>query len=238
MERFDLPSEVETPYLLIACNHNNVKSNRFTLYNASNKIHFEFDAPFLHEKLFIGSQYGFVAILDQYSEPSLFNPLTGEIISLPSITTIHTVRPCRSANDNLVSYFYRVCITNSESPFERYTFEHFRDIILFEKIIISSNPSISSSGFVAAALIGANLAIAMPGKGRWNIQDNECYMDIMFCQNGTLICSTYEGAIHEIKFKNGDFFIKEIQHLQLRLRYIGAMKKETYGISYLAVFLP
>jgi hypothetical protein len=163
MERFDLPSEVETPYLLTSCNHNNIKSNCFTLYNASNKIHFEFDAPFLREKLFIGSQYGFVAVLDQYSEASLFNPLTGEIISLPSITTVQTVRPCHSANGNLESYFDRFCITNPKSPFERYTVENFRNIILFEKIIVSSNPSISSSGFVAA-------------------------------------------AIHEIKFKNDDFF--------------------------------
>ncbi|KAF3321890.1 hypothetical protein FCM35_KLT14106 [Carex littledalei] len=156
-------------------------SSKATIRDYLENFHFEFDSTFLREKLFIGSQYGFVAVLDQYSEPSLFNPpLTGDIISLPSITTVQTVRPFRSANGYLVSYLYCVCITNPESPFERYAFEHFQDIILFQKIMVSSNPSISSSSFVAAALIGPNLAIAMPGKGRWNLLERKCYMDIMF----------------------------------------------------------
>lgn len=32
----------------------------------------------------------------------------------------------------------------------------------------------------------------------------------MFRQNGTLICSTFEGAIHEIKLEDDDFLINEI----------------------------
>ncbi|KAJ3703240.1 hypothetical protein LUZ61_006945 [Rhynchospora tenuis] len=204
-----------TPFLLTACNHNDKEKNGFTLYSISDRLHFEFDEPFLHKKLFIGSQHGWLTVLDLHCEPTLLNPLTGESISLPSITTFPKVRPHHSVNGNIISYF---CRTNyrPESPFLDCTFDECSgEEVTFKKVLLSSNPSISSGNFFAAALVGhvfSHLMIAKPGVGRWNLlQEKEYwYMDIMFCQDNKLICLTNEGAIHEVELKDDDFLITEM----------------------------
>ncbi|KAJ4751715.1 hypothetical protein LUZ62_086120 [Rhynchospora pubera] len=200
-----------TPFLLTACSHNDKGKNSFTLYSISDKLHFEFDEPFLHKKLFIGSQHGWLTVLDLHCDPTLLNPLTGESISLPSITTLPEVRPHHSVNGNIVSYFCRANY-RLESPFLDCTFDEYSADVTFKKVLVSSNPSISSSNFFAAALFGdgSRLMIAKPGEGRWNlVQEEEWYKDIMFCQDGKLICLTNEGAIHEIELKDDDFLITE-----------------------------
>ncbi|KAF3335334.1 putative F-box protein [Carex littledalei] len=206
-----------TPYLLTACNHNGKKKSAgFTLYSIPDKVEFEFDEPFLHEKLFIGSQYGWLMVLDQHCEPSLLNPLTGESIMLPSITTLPTVRPCHSISGDIVSYFYRYSTIRQDFHFLDYTFDHYLRQVTFIKVVVSCNPSlVSSNNFVVAALVGygSRLVVARPGESRWNLlQEKQWYIDIMFRQNGKLLCLTNFGALHEVEFNDAgdDFVITEI----------------------------
>ncbi|KAJ4750001.1 hypothetical protein LUZ62_084406 [Rhynchospora pubera] len=202
-----------TPFLLTACNHHGKENSDFTLYSISDKLHFKFDEPFLHEKVFIGSQHGWLIVLDQHFEPTLVNPLTGESISLPSITTLQTGRPCYSINSNIVSYFCRMEYP-PESPFLNSPFDECLTQVGFRKVLVSSNPSISSSSFFAAALIGTlfpTLVVARPGENRWNLlREEEWYMDMMFRQDGKLLCLTNEGAIHEVELKNDKIVITEM----------------------------
>ncbi|KAF3330791.1 hypothetical protein FCM35_KLT04145 [Carex littledalei] len=160
------------------------KEQWFTMYSIPDKFQFKLEEPFLHEKLFIGSQYGWLIVLDQHCEPFLFNPLTGESIPLPSITTLLTVRPCHSITGDIVSYFAIIyCFIEDSSPFSYYTHEDYLREITFKKVVISSNPSVVSSNFVAAALVGlvSDLVGVGPDKGTWNLlREEELYMDIMF----------------------------------------------------------
>ncbi|KAJ4819235.1 hypothetical protein LUZ62_031801 [Rhynchospora pubera] len=200
------------PSLLTACNHHDKENSGFTLYSISNKLHLEFDHPFLQEKLFIGSQYGWLTVLDLHCEPTLFNPLTGESISLPSITTLPRVRPNHSVSGDIVSYFFRTTY-RPESLFEDCAFEDCLIEVTFKKVLISSNPSTFSSKFFAAALVGFNskLVVSRPGESRWNLlREEERYMDIMFCQDGKLICLTDKRAILEVELKDDNFVITEM----------------------------
>ncbi|KAJ3703819.1 hypothetical protein LUZ61_007524 [Rhynchospora tenuis] len=176
----------------------------------SDKLQFEFDEPSLHGKLFIGSQYGWLTVLDQHSEPTLLNPWTGELISLPSVTTLPKVRPRHSVNGDICSYFSHTH-HRTEYPFDDCAVDGYD--VTFKKVLVSTNPSISSSNFFAAALVGGcqSLVISRPGESRWNLlREKEWYMDIMFRQNGKLICLTYEGAIHEVELKDDNFAITEM----------------------------
>ncbi|KAJ3703818.1 hypothetical protein LUZ61_007523 [Rhynchospora tenuis] len=201
------------PFLLTACNHHDKENSGFTLYSISNKIHHEFDDPFLHKKLFVGSQYGWVTVLGLHCEPTFLNPLTGESIPLPSITTIPRVRPNHSVNGDIVSYFCRTTY-RPESRFEDHAFDHcLISEVTLKKVLISSNPSTSSNNFFAAALVGydSKLVVARPGVSRWNLlQEENWYMDIKFCHDRKLICLTDEGAIHEVQLKDDDFVITEM----------------------------
>ncbi|KAJ4766485.1 F-box only protein 7 [Rhynchospora pubera] len=201
-------------FLLFACKHNDTENSGFVLYSFSDKLRFEFDKPFLHEKFFIGSQHGWLSMLNRHCEPSLLNPLTGESVSLPSFTTLSRIRPHHSANGDIVSYFCRK-LCRPQSNFGDRAFFDCLGEVTFKKILISSNPSTSLSNFFAAALLGynSNLVVAKPGASRWKFlqhQEEEWYMDIMFRQDGKLICLTNEGSIHEVELKDDNFVISEM----------------------------
>lgn len=68
---------------------------------------------------------------------------------------------------------------------------------------------------MVAALVGysSRLVVARPGESRWNLlQEKQWDIDIMFRQNGKLLCLTNFGALHEVEFHDAgdDFVITEI----------------------------
>ncbi|KAJ3701975.1 hypothetical protein LUZ61_005680 [Rhynchospora tenuis] len=223
------------PFLLTACNHHDKENDGFTLYSPSDKFHLEFDKPFLHGKLFIGSQHDWLIVLDQHCEPTLFNPLTAESMSLPSITTLPKVRPCHSVNSNTVSYF---CRTNyrPESPFLDCEFDYCLTEVAFRKVLISSNPSISSSNYFAAALVDPlfpNLVVARSGENRWNLiplHKEECEISAPFVEDNTAfnmyLAEDFAGRVLVI-IRHQDFTTDELVTSDVKVfRLIGGNGEE------------
>lgn len=105
---------------------------------------------FLLFAVFVGSQHGWPATVNDFCEPSLFNPITEEEITLPSLTTLSNIRMSYNADGSVGAYFY--C---QDLPF----FDRFQiDVLIggssFHKIVVSSEPSSSSHSFVVAVIVG------------------------------------------------------------------------------------
>lgn len=164
-------------------------------------------------KKFIGCQYGWLAVTDAYCEPSLFNVLTNESISLPSISTLPNVHPMFSIDGSLDFYRHHYQM-HSGAPFEEDTLDFFCRIVTFSKLVISSDPSLSTGGFVVAALFyyPERIVYARPEEGRWKfLDDDERYVDLVFCQDGTLLALTYLGAVYRFELlEDGDFAKTEV----------------------------
>ncbi|XP_078151880.1 putative F-box protein At2g04810 [Carex rostrata] len=204
------------PYLLLPKNNKKDGSatDCFYFVSASGGTVDEHSIPALHDKRFIGCQYGWLAIIDAYCEPSLFNVLTSESISLPSIFTLPDIRPTFSLDGSLVFYWRRYKVHSDVVPFEKEPLDYLCEIVTFSKLVLSSNPSLSTGGFVVAALFNypEYIAYTMPGLGRWKFLDyDERYVDLVFCQDGTLLGLTYLGAVYRFQLiEDGDFVKNEI----------------------------
>jgi hypothetical protein len=66
-----------------------------SLYNLVEKKSYTLTLPDppVRSRHIIGSSYGWIITADERSELHLVNPITGEQIALPSVTTIEQVKP-------------------------------------------------------------------------------------------------------------------------------------------------
>ncbi|KAJ4756663.1 F-box only protein 7 [Rhynchospora pubera] len=203
----------DSPFLLLKGNGNKIEPDDciFTFMSIPTGSLFRRKIPVLCNKLFIGSQYGWIFLKDQLSEPSIFNPLTGQEILLPSITTIPNIQiSYANADSSHMRYVYRRCYT---STFIEYTDEDFHGGIHFEMIVASCPPASSCSNLTIAAIFGCpeSLAFLRPGEGRWNIVEDGSYTDLMFCNDGSLLALEYlSGALHIIRFGDEGFWVEKL----------------------------
>ncbi|KAL6654846.1 hypothetical protein ACP70R_008311 [Stipagrostis hirtigluma subsp. patula] len=90
----------------------------------------------------IGSSYGWIITADERSELHLLNPITGEQIDLPSVTTIEQVKPIFDDAGAICSYeysWYSGDHVESDTP-SIFVVSELRDL-LFHKAFLSSDPS-------------------------------------------------------------------------------------------------
>lgn len=125
------------PYLLLPKNNNKDGSatDYFYFVSASGGTVFEHSIPALHDKRFIRCQYGWLAIIDAYYEPSLFNILTSESISLPSIFTLLDICPTFSLDGSLVFYWRRYKVHSDVVPFEKEPLDYLCEIVTFSNFL-------------------------------------------------------------------------------------------------------
>ncbi|KAJ4750434.1 Ubiquitin-protein ligase [Rhynchospora pubera] len=202
----------DSPFLLLKGNGDEVEPGDciFTFMSVPRGSVFRRRIPALCNKLFIGSHYGWIFVLDQLSEPSIFNPFTGQEIPLPSITTIPNIHISYTNGDSShMRYVYRKWYTNE---FLDYTDEEFHGGIQFQKIITSCAPSSSCNNFTVAAIFDCpeSLAFVRAGEAKWNIVEDETYFDLMFCDDGSLIALEYWRALHIFRFNDEGFWVQKM----------------------------
>uniref|UniRef100_A0A0A8XPV5 F-box domain-containing protein n=1 Tax=Arundo donax TaxID=35708 RepID=A0A0A8XPV5_ARUDO len=145
----------------------------------------------------IGSSYGWIITADERSELHLVNPITGEQVALPSVTTIEQVKPVFDDAGVLHKYKYswytgQVVVSDSPSIFALGDLRHY----LFYKAFISSDPSMSDYIVVLIHNPHTQLSFARGGDDRWTwLPPRADYEDCLF-KDGLLYALTEEGEIH------------------------------------------
>ncbi|ONK75422.1 uncharacterized protein A4U43_C03F16680 [Asparagus officinalis] len=134
--------------------------------------------PEIRGKWLVGSQFGWLAVVDELANPSLLNPFTRTQIELPPITTVPDVDPVYDSEGSLVGY-------NREE--EYYPLELCRVPLVISKIVLSSAPTAGDFGAVAIGPSGL-LMFARPGERKWNLWD---------------ICRLY--AVVDVIYRDGVF---------------------------------
>lgn len=153
--------------------------------------------PPIQSREILGSSYGWIITADERSELQLVNPITGDQIALPSVTTIEQVKPVYDDAGAICNYEYSWYTAEeliSDEPSVHSLIE-LRDY-LFYKAFLSSDPT---TGDYFVALIhnpDYQLSFARAGHDKWTwLPPHVCYEDCLF-QGGTMYACTSFGEIH------------------------------------------
>uniref|UniRef100_A0A0E0MGI8 F-box domain-containing protein n=1 Tax=Oryza punctata TaxID=4537 RepID=A0A0E0MGI8_ORYPU len=155
--------------------------------------------PPIRSRHIIGSSHGWIITTDSMSELHLLNPITGDQIALPPITTIEQIDPVY--DDNGVLHRYRLAFFTGEDVDEQpryYTTmscQEFRDII-FLKAILSADPSTGNYYVVLIHNPSSQLSFARGGDDKWTwLPQHYWFADCIF-KDGMLYALTRRGEIH------------------------------------------
>ncbi|RLM69847.1 putative F-box protein [Panicum miliaceum] len=155
--------------------------------------------PPIRSREIIGSSYGWIITADERSELQLVNPITGDQIALPSVTTIEQVQPVFDDEGTLCNYEYSwhtadawVSVSDKASILD---LSKLRDV-LFYKASLSSDPSTGDYFVVLIHNPESQLSFARAGDEEWTwLPPHTFYEDCQF-QGGLLYATTADGEIH------------------------------------------
>ncbi|XP_072986181.1 putative F-box protein At5g55150 [Typha latifolia] len=192
-----LPSNSSTP----------MASARF--FNLSEKNSYSIpqpDPPF-GDRLCVGSSHGWLITADDNSELCLLNPITGDQIDLPPVTTFPFVDAVRDHEGRITSYDLQFC---DEIPPESFDPDRLR-YFLYEKAILSSKPVLKSPPSSSSSdspswedytvmlihnpLYG--LAFARAGDKKWTLIDtpSSYWVDAICSSNGQFFTLESKGRV-------------------------------------------
>jgi|UniRef100_A0A804M099 hypothetical protein len=154
--------------------------------------------PPLCSRYIFGSSYGWIVTADERSELHIVNPITGDQIALPSVTTIDQVKPIFSDIGVVCGYEhsgYSGVWEVSDIP-SIFDLSELRDH-LFHKVFLSSDPSAGDYFMVLIHNPHCQLSFARAGDDKWTwLPQGDSYDDCLF--NGQLLYAcTQLGEIHE-----------------------------------------
>nr|TKW01294.1 hypothetical protein SEVIR_8G170300v2 [Setaria viridis] len=153
--------------------------------------------PPIRTREVIGSSYGWIITADERSELQLVNPITGDQIALPSVTTIEQVDPIFDDAGTLCNYEY-LWYTGDHWIHDKPSIldlSKLRDM-LFYKAFLSSDPSTGDYFVVLIHNPRCQLSFARAGDNEWTwLPPHTCYEDCQF-QGGLLYATTDVGEIH------------------------------------------
>ncbi|XP_062197772.1 F-box protein At5g25290-like [Phragmites australis] len=155
--------------------------------------------PPIRSRHIIGSSYGWIITADERSELHLVNPITGEQIALPSVTTIEQVKPIFDHEGAVCNYEYSWYTGDdiiSDTP-SIFVPSKLRDF-LFYKAFLSSDPAMGDYFVVLIHNPHSQLSFARAGDDKWTwLPPHSDYADCFF-KGGLLYASTLLGEIHTI----------------------------------------
>ncbi|XP_072954671.1 uncharacterized protein [Typha angustifolia] len=155
---------------------------RFTFLNIPDGITYTLPVPNLRRKYCVGSQFGWLAVLDPLCELSLLNPITGHEIPLPSITTLPNVSANYAPDGSVSSYSYSYFGWHGNSP-GNLTPAEFRGNSII-RAVLSSSPSAGRPDFTVIGFLtlASRIICTRPGSGedKWNYYDEVSFQDVVF----------------------------------------------------------
>jgi hypothetical protein len=198
-----------------------------SLYNLVEKKSYTLTLPDppVRSRHIIGSSYGWIITADERSELHLVNPITGEQIALPSVTTIEQVKPVFDESGDVCSYEYswytgKRVIADTPSIF---VLSELREY-LFYKAFLSSDPSMGDYVVVLIHNPRCQLSFARSGDDKWTwLPPHSHYEDCLF-QGELLYASTKLGEIHEFDLGAPEvtmkIFLGKVKHIYSERIYI------------------
>ncbi|CAL5050003.1 unnamed protein product [Urochloa decumbens] len=135
--------------------------------------------PPIRSRYLIGSAYGWIITADESSELDLLNPITGDQIALPSVTTMDHVKPIY--NKNGVVKKYEVWRHNDNpSKIRVFGLRELRKSF-FVKAFLSSDPSTGDYIVVLIHRFLSQLSFARSGDDHWTLlHPHEFVADCVF----------------------------------------------------------
>ncbi|XBH89091.1 hypothetical protein VPH35_081058 [Triticum aestivum] len=167
--------------------------------------------PPLRHRFIIGSSLGFLVTVDDRSEMHLVNPITGQQIALPSVTTIEYMKPIFDDTGSVHEYEYpshsarRAFFTPSIMPRCE-----LRECFQFKAFVFHD----TSAGSYIAVLIHrpyTHLSFARVGDDKWTLLEPHCdYQDCTY-KDGLLYAASTTGEIHAFDLSGPDVTMKIIK---------------------------
>ncbi|CAL4992406.1 unnamed protein product [Urochloa decumbens] len=155
------------------------------LYSLAEKKSYTLNLPDppIRSREIIGSSHGWIITADEMSELQLVNPITGDQIELPSVTTIRQVEPIFDDSGALCKYEYLRYAADEWLSDERSTtldLGKLRDW-LFDKAFLSSDPSTGDYFVVLIHHPESQLSFARAGDDEWTwLPPHTLYEDCRF----------------------------------------------------------
>ncbi|XP_020105243.1 uncharacterized protein LOC109721845 [Ananas comosus] len=200
-----VPPSPHVPYLLLlggggGDDDDGERSDEFTFLGLPGQTLHRLPVPGLRGKYCVGSQHGWLATLDPFSEPALLNPLTGQEIPLPSITTLPDIHPSYAPDGSVASYFH---FSDPTDYYFHYKPEEFRGLS-FDKVAFSSSPAAGGPLTVVALYgIASKLAFTTAGADRWRLHDDGWrFHDVAF-RRGSLLALSGDGDLLAVDLSGG-----------------------------------
>ncbi|KAL6654843.1 hypothetical protein ACP70R_008308 [Stipagrostis hirtigluma subsp. patula] len=169
------------------------------LYNLAEKKAYTLTLPDppIRSRHVIGSSYGWIVTADEGCNLHLVNPITGEQITLPSVTTIEQVKPIFDDAGAVCKYEY-LWYTGEEmiadSP-SIYVPSELREH-LFYKAFLSSDPATADYFVVLLHNPLSQLSFTRAGDNKWTWLPPHCHYEDCLFKGGLLYASTAFGEIH------------------------------------------
>lgn len=137
--------------------------------------------PPIRNQFFLGSAHGWIITADERSELHLVNPITGDRIALPSVTTISNVMPIYDESGAVQAYhsWYGGESESRWSP-SAFALANLRNYY-FQKVFLSSDPSTESYIVVLIHNTWSQLSFARGGEDHWtSLSPNREFADCIF----------------------------------------------------------
>ncbi|KAF7110628.1 hypothetical protein CFC21_110712 [Triticum aestivum] len=185
----------QTPCLLYCNEAAGVRA--LGMYSLSERNAYSLPLPEPPISNWIGSSHGWLVTMDEKSDLMLLNPITGDKIALPPVTTMEHVKPV--VNDDGVLEKYKMSFYDGELPRVEDTpyacpLDRYGDLV-YLKATLSSDPSAGECTVMLIHQPYAQLSFAKVGDAHWNwLQMHSFYADCIH-HDGCFYAMTEAGAI-------------------------------------------
>jgi hypothetical protein len=188
--------QAQTPCLLYTCEY--AGKNVACLYSLAEKRVYKLPltGPLLRGRFLIGSSLGFLVTVDERSEMHLVNPITGEQIGLPSVTTIEQVKPIYDDTGALHMYEYSFHTAKKVfCPPKIVALDELRKF-LQHKAFVLLDTSTKSLIVVLIHNPHRQLSFARIGDDSWTWLPPHAFFDDCTYKDGLLYATNTDGEIH------------------------------------------
>jgi hypothetical protein len=151
--------------------------------------------PPIRRRFLIGSSLGFLVTVDELSEVQLVNPITGEQIALPSVTTMPHVKPICDDSGAVHKYEYSNYYAKRAFSTSIYAICKLRESFYFKAFVFFD----ASTGSFIVALIHEpfdQLSFARVGDDKWTLLQPHCHYRGCTYTDGFLYAVSEMGEIH------------------------------------------
>ncbi|KAM0890330.1 hypothetical protein ACQ4PT_027138 [Festuca glaucescens] len=173
--------------------------------------------PPITGRFVVGSSHGWLITADEKSDLVLLNPITGEQMRLPPVTTMEHIKPVMSGDGVLEQYemsYYHGMFETPEQPTSTYHLDEYRETV-YSKAVLSSDPSAGDCTVMLIHQPYWQLSFAKVGGETWNwIATDTDYTDCIR-HDGWFYAVNIEGTVDSFYLNGSSIIHKRIAYQML-----------------------